>query len=94
MAQVCTVIQADPNSLKTALDTLAASNEIQIVLKTKSSGKFLVIYDDTATASQSVTVIVGDPDKLASEITTIASTDTIDLVSSTFSASQYVVVSR
>lgn len=92
MAQVCTVIQADPNTFKAELETLAAANEIKLITKTKSAGKFLVIYDDAGTTGQLVEVIVGDPDLLSGSLTTIAATFTINIVSDTFSAAHYIVV--
>lgn len=94
MAQVCQVIQADPNTLKAELDALAATNEILHVVKTKSSGKFLVISDNAGSMAQVAEVITGDPDKLADDLTTIAGTNTIDIVANTFSAAHYVVVYR
>jgi hypothetical protein len=92
MAQLCTVIQADPQTLVTALSALAGT--IQVVEKTTSAGKFLVVYDDAA-STQSITVISGDPDKLASSLNTIiGGGDLIELIIPTFSASHYVVVSQ
>ena len=93
MAQVCTVIQADPNTLAAELNILASTEEILHVVKTKSAGKFLVISDNAASTSQVAAVIVGDPDKLSAELAAvIALPATIDLVSDTFSAAHYVVV--
>lgn len=90
MAQSCTVIQADPNSLALALSAL--SQEILIVEKTSSSGKFLVL-SETAPTGQSFVVITGDPDKLASDLNAlILAGNSIDLIIPTFSASHYVVV--
>jgi hypothetical protein len=89
MAQTCTVIQADPNTLATALAAL--SSGVSIVEKTTSAGKFLVI-EDTTVASQTFVVIAGDPDKLAADLTALVSGGaTIDLIIPTFSASHYVV---
>lgn len=93
MAQVTTVIQADPTSFAAALNTLAAANEIQIISKTGSSGKFLVVYDNAGTTGQVASVIAGDPDKLSSDIAAlIALPSTVEIVTQTFSASHYVVV--
>ncbi len=90
MAQSCTVIQADPDSLALALAAL--NEEVLLVEKTVSAGKFLVV-SQTPSTSQTFTVIAGDPDKLADEINTmIGGGSTIDLVISTFSAAHYVVV--
>lgn len=92
MAQQCTVIQGDPESLKTQLIALAGT--IQVVEKTTSAGKFIVIYDTTPLA-QNFTVVTGDPQKLSSEINAIiAGGDLIDLVIPTFSSSHYLVVSQ
>lgn len=92
MAQVCSVIQADPNTLATSLAAL--NREVLLVQKTSSAGKFIVISEAPA-VSQTFTVISGDPDKLASDMAAIVlGGDTIDLVIPTFSASHYVVVSR
>lgn len=93
MAQVSSVIQADPNSLAAALNTLAATDEIQIIQKTTSAGKFVVVSDDAAPTGQVAVVIAGDPEKLASEIQDlIDASNTINLVVQTFSAAHYVVV--
>ena len=92
MAQVSTVIQADPQSLADALDALNA--EVLIVEKTTSAGKFIVIYQAPST-SQTFTVIAGDPEKLSDEINDIiGGGDDVTLVIPTFSASHYVVVSE
>lgn len=93
MAQVCQVIQADPNTLASELNTLAATNEILHVVKTKSAGKFLVISDNTAPTGQIASVISGDPDKLVTELTAIIATPyTLEIVADTFSAAYYVAV--
>ena len=92
MAQSCTVIQADPWTLASALQALGTT--ILVVEKTTSAGKFIVI-SDSAPSTQTFTVISGDPDKLASDINAIISGgSSIDLIIPTFSASHYVVVSR
>jgi nitrate reductase NapAB chaperone NapD len=92
MAQLCTVIQADPQALATALTALAGT--IEIVEKTTSAGKFLVVYD-SAPSSQAIVVITGDPESLAASLNTIISGgDLIELIIPTFSASHYVVVSQ
>lgn len=89
MAQVCDVIQADPNSLALALAALG--RKVTIVEKTSSSGKFIVISDAPSTG-QTFVVITGDPAKLSLDISTlIDGGHTIDFVASTFSASHYVV---
>ena len=89
MAQVCDVIQADPNSLALALAALGKN--VSIVEKTSSSGKFLVVSEAPST-SQTFIVITGDPDKLASDIAAlVGGGHTIDFVAPTFSASHYVV---
>jgi nitrate reductase NapAB chaperone NapD len=93
MAQVSRVIQADPNTLASELNTLAATEEIQIITKTKSAGKFIVISDDAAPTGQAAVVVAGDPQKLVDELTSlIALPATIYVVASTFSAAHYVVV--
>ena len=94
MAQSCIVIQADPNSLKDAINTLATTAEITWITKTKSAGKFLVISDDAASVGQQSQVIVGDPASLAAALNVIAASYTIDLVINTFSAAHYLVVYR
>jgi hypothetical protein len=91
MAQNCTVIQADPWTL--ASDLAALNEEILIVEKTSSNGKFIVLSQSPATG-QNFAVVSGDPDKLAGEINTIALTEDVKLVIPTFSASHYVVVSE
>lgn len=89
MAQTCTVIQADPNSLALALAAL--NRKVTIVEKTSSSGKFIVISDAPSTG-QTFVVITGDPAKLSLDISTLIDNGhTIDFVASTFSASHYVV---
>jgi len=91
MAQVCTVIQGDPQSLVSQL--LNLNGNVLIVEKTTSAGKFIVIYD-TIYANQTFTIVSGDPQKLSSDIAAlITSGKVIDLIASTFSASQYLVVS-
>jgi hypothetical protein len=91
MAQVSQVIQADPTSLAAAL--LALNQEVLLVEKTSSAGKFLVVSEAPST-SQTFTVITGDPDKLAASVAALVSGgDTINLIIPTFSASHYVVVS-
>jgi hypothetical protein len=92
MAQQCTVIQGDPQTLATSLQALAGN--VLIVEKSSSSGKFIVIYD-TQPEAQNFQVIMGDPEKVASEINalTLSGADPL-LIISTFSASHYVVVSR
>ena len=92
MAQQCTVIQGDPESLKTQLIALAGN--IQVVEKTTSAGKFVVVYD-TIPVTQNFTVIQGDPQKLSSDINgIIAGGDIISLIIPTFSSSYYLVVSE
>lgn len=90
MAQVCSVIQADPWSLAEELQALG--EEIQIVEKTTSAGKFLVV-SESPSASQSFEVIAGDPSTLAQQINALGATS-IDLIISTFSSAHYVVVYR
>ena len=89
MAQICRVIQADPQSLATAL--LALNEQVLIVEKTASSGKFLVV-SKTPSTGQSFVVILGDPQKLSDEVATLAVSNTVSLIIPTFSASSYVVV--
>jgi hypothetical protein len=92
MAQLCTVIQGDPWTLKDQLIALAGN--IQVVEKTTSAGKFIVIYD-TVPLAQNFTLISGDPQKLSSEINAIiAGGSLIDLIIPTFSSSHYLVVSQ
>lgn len=93
MAQVCQVIQADPDTLAAELTTLAATNEIKLIVKTKSAGKFLVVSDDAGSTAQIISVISGDPEKLADELDAIIATPyTLEIVSETFSAAHYVAV--
>lgn len=92
MAQSCIVIQGDPESLKSQLIALAGN--IQIVEKTTSAGKFVIVYD-TIPVTQNFTVIQGDPQKLSSDINgIIAGGDIISLIIPTFSSSHYLVVSE
>jgi phosphodiesterase/alkaline phosphatase D-like protein len=89
MAQVCTVIQADPQSLATALAAL--NSEVLIVEKTSSAGKFLIVHQSPSTG-QTYSVIAGDPAKLAGELQTLATGGaTVNFVAATFSASHYVI---
>ena len=89
MAQICTVIQADPNSLALALAAL--NKEVSIVEKTASAGKFLVVSQLPSTG-QTFEVIAGDPDTLAASIAAlITGGSVINFVAPTFSASHYVV---
>jgi hypothetical protein len=91
MAQNCTIIQADPWSLADAL--FALSEEVLIVEKTSSSGKFLVISQAPSTG-QIFNVVVGDPEKISNEVNTILGSFDVDLIIPTFSASHYIVVSK
>jgi nitrate reductase NapAB chaperone NapD len=92
MAQVCSVIQADPNTLATSLAAL--NREVLLVQKTSSAGKFIVISEAPST-SQVFAVISGDPEKLVLDLAAIVTAGrAIELVIPTFSASQYVVVSK
>lgn len=89
MAQVSRVIQADPNSLAAALNAL--NEEVIMVEKTASNGKFLVI-SKTPDIGQTFQVIAGDPDKLADSLTTlIGGGSVIAFIAPTFSAAHYVV---
>jgi len=45
MAQITRVIQADPDSLAAQLNVLVATESIEIITKTTSAGKFIVISD-------------------------------------------------
>lgn len=93
MAQVTRVIQADPWTFAASLNTLAATEQIQIIEKTASAGKFLVISDNAAPTGQTAVVISGDPQKLSDEINAIiALPATVEIVTPTFSAAHYVVV--
>lgn len=90
MAQVCTVIQADPATLATHLAALG--EQVLIVEKTKSAGKFVVISESPST-SQQFEVIAGDPESLSTAIQNLIDVGvTIDLIIPTFSAAHYVVV--
>lgn len=89
MAQVSQVIQADPNSLALALAAL--NEEVLIVEKTASAGKFLVVSQAPSTG-QTFEVIAGDPDTLSASLNTlIGGGATIDIIAATFSAAHYVV---
>lgn len=95
MAQIAQVIAGDPWKLASDLNALAVTNEIQIISKTYSSGKFIVNSDDTAPVGQTAVVLVGDPQTLVDQINAIISLPaTIDEVSDTFSSAHYVVVYR
>lgn len=90
MAQISTVIQADPWKLATSLAALPGN--VQIAEKSASAGKFIIVYDNTAD-DQTYTVVVGDPDKISASINTmITGGATIDLIIPTFSAAHYIVV--
>lgn len=89
MAQVCTVIQADPDSLAAALAAL--NKEVLLVEKTASNGKFLIISQSPSTG-QTFSVIAGDPDMLATSLSTlVGGGSVIGFVSSTFSSAHYVI---
>jgi hypothetical protein len=93
--QVSRVYQADPWKLAQDINNLAATETIQIIAKTYSNGKFVVISDNAASVSQVAVVIVGDPDKLKKDTQDlIDSGKTIDIVTQTFSSAHYVVVYR
>jgi hypothetical protein len=93
MAQVSSVIQGDPWKLASDLNTLAASNFIQIISKTYSSGKFIVVRDNAGTAGQTAVVVSGDPDYVKTQIDAfIALGRSIEIVTQTFSSAYYVVV--
>jgi len=91
MAQVCTIIQADPDTL--AVELAALNAEVLILEKTSSAGKFIVIHQ-TPSTSQNFAVVAGDPDTISLAIGAIVTGgDTVQIVSPTFSASKYLVVS-
>jgi alkanesulfonate monooxygenase SsuD/methylene tetrahydromethanopterin reductase-like flavin-dependent oxidoreductase (luciferase family) len=91
--QVTEVLNGIHDDLADQLNVLAASATIQIVQKTVSSAKYLVVYDNTTPGGQTVEVISGDPDALAEEIQTIIDGGgVINAVANTFSASFYLVV--
>lgn len=93
MAQVTTVMKGDPNSLKDLLNTLAATNEIQIITKTKSAGSFVVVYDDAGGIGQTVEVLRGDPYDLVNAMNALITGGAdITILQSTFSAAYYLVV--
>lgn len=93
MAQISQNLLGDPWTLVNGLNTLAATNELQIVKKTTSSGTFLIVSDNAAPTGQTVVVITGDPQKLSDEINAIiALPATVEIVEPTFSAAHYVVV--
>ena len=95
MAQIAQVIAGDPWKLASDLNTLALTNEIQIISKTYSNGKFIVNSDDAAPVGQTAVVLVGDPQTLVDQMNAIiALPATIDEVSDTFSSAPYVVVYR
>jgi hypothetical protein len=87
MAQVARVVSGDPATVRAQLATIAATETIRIVEKTFSSGDYIVITDNAASAGQIVSVLKGDP------ATVVAAMPAgIDVVCPTFSASQYLVV--
>lgn len=93
MAQVSSVIQGDPWKLASDLNTLAASNAIQIISKTYSAGKFIVVRDNGGSSGQTAVVVSGDPDYVKTQIDTlIAGGAIIEIVTQTFSSAYYVVV--
>lgn len=93
MAQISQKLLGDPWSLANGLNTLAATNELQIVKKTSSSGTFIIVSEDAASTGQIAVVIAGDPQKLSDEINAIIAIPAIvEIVEPTFSASHYVVV--
>lgn len=91
--QVSEVLQGDPATLVTELTNLAAVSEIQIIKKTKSSGKYIVIYEDAGPTGQTVEKIQGDPDALQAALDAIISGGgAINIVENTFNAAVYLVV--
>jgi nitrate reductase NapAB chaperone NapD len=91
--QVTEVLNGIHDDLADQLNILAASATIQIVQKTISSAKYLVVYENSAPGGQTVEVINGDPETLAEEIQAIIDGGgVINAVANTFSASYYLVV--
>jgi len=90
MAQTCRVIQADPNTL--AAELTALNEDVTVVEKTSSAGKFIVV-SEAPSSGQTFVVIAGDPDTLSGGVNAlITGGANIDLIVPTFSASHYVVV--
>lgn len=93
--QVSRVYQADPWKLAQDINNLASSETIQIIAKTYSNGKFVVVSDNAASVSQVAVVIVGDPEKLKKDTQDLINLGkSIDIVTQTFSSAHYVVVYR
>lgn len=93
--QISQVILADPQRLADDLTALAATNEIQIVQKTYSGGRFIVVSENAAGVGQTIVVIRGDPNDMAAALTAItAGGGSVDIVTPTFSGGYFVVVYR
>lgn len=89
------VLLGDPDSMASQLNTLASTEEIITVVKTISSGSFIIVSDDAGTVNQTVGVLRGDPDNISSQLDVIIGLgNTIDCLESTFSSSSYLAVYR
>jgi hypothetical protein len=91
MAQIVRVLKGDPATVAAAIDTLANTEEIQVVQKTFSGGEYLVVSDDSAPASQFALVVRGDPATVASFIQSNTTGPKI-VLADTFNNSVYILV--
>ena len=95
MAIKTAIFMGAPEDLRLELESLAVDNEIVGITDTSDKNKYLIVYDDTASASQIAYMIKGAPDKLKSEIDDIISNgESIDFVHLTDFFSHYIAVSR
>ncbi len=91
--QISQIMTGDPASIISQLVVLAATNKVQIIQKTKSSGSYIVVSDNTAPTGQSFVVIKGDPDTVSAETTAlIALGNVVEIVAESFNAAVYIVV--
>ncbi len=94
MAEICTVIKGYPSTVSDQLNTLAISNTILVIRKTEQAF-FLVVYENSGTATQHCQVVQGSPKSAAIAIQAlITSGKTIDIISDTSSSATYLVVTR
>lgn len=91
MAQIAQVLKGDPGTVAGLLTTLAVSNEIVLIRKTFSAGEYIIVYDNSGTAGQTISVIKGDPITAATLINALISGSTKVALSDTFSAGSYLV---
>jgi hypothetical protein len=91
--QVTQTSKGDPATLAAILNTLAATNEVQIVTKSRSAGSFIIVSDNAAPTGQTAEVLKGDPATISTLLAAlIGGGATIEILVTTFSGGYYVVV--